>query len=67
MAVPGLTAFEIGHLQANLIYLLVGGPCVILWLLLGERLQNFLLQNSKLERIVYVVLALSMIASLLLA
>jgi hypothetical protein len=45
----------------------VGGPCVILWLLLGERLQNFLLQNSKLERTVYVVLALSMISSLLLA
>ena len=67
MAVSGLTAFEIVHLQANLIYLLVGGPCVILWLLLGERLQNFLLQNSKLERIVYVFLALSMIASLLLA
>jgi len=54
-------------LQANLIYLLVGGPCVILWLLLGERLQNFLLRNSKLERIVYVVLALSMLSSLLLA
>ena len=67
MAVSGLTAFEIEHVQANLIYLLVGGPCVILWLLIGERLQNFLLQNSKLERIVYVVLALSMISSLLLA
>ena len=67
MAVSGLTAFQIPHLQANLIYLLVGGPCVITWLFLGESLQNFLIGNQKLERIVYVILALSMIASLFLA
>ena len=67
MAVSGLTAFDIPHLQANLIYLLVGGPCVITWLFLGEALQNFLLKNAKLERLVYVLLALSMISSLLLA
>ena len=46
MAVSGLTAFDIPHLQANLIYLLVGGPCVITWLFLGEALQNFLLKNA---------------------
>ena len=67
MAVSGLTAFDIPHLQANLIYLLVGGPCVIAWLFLGEGLQNFLLKNAKLERLVYVILALSMVSSLLLA
>ena len=67
MAVSGLTAFQIPHLQANLIYLLVGGPCVITWLFLGESLQNFLISNQKLERIVYVILALSMVASLFLA
>ena len=67
MAVSGLTAFQIPHLQANLIYLLVGGPCVITWLFLGESLQNFLIGNQKLERIVYVILALSMVASLFLA
>ena len=67
MAVSGLTAFELPHLQANLIYLLVGGPCVITWLYLGEGLQNFLIGNKKLERVVYVILALSMIASLFLA
>lgn len=67
MAVSGLTAFDIPHLQANLIYLLVGGPCVIAWLFLGEGLQNFLLKNAKLERIVYVLLAVSMVSSLLLA
>ena len=67
MAVSGLTAFQIPHLQANLIYLLVGGPCVITWLFLGESLQNFLIGNQKLERIVYVSLALSMVASLFLA
>jgi len=55
------------HLQANLIYLLVGGPCVLTWLYLGEKLQNFLIGNKKLERIVYVILALSMVASLFLA
>ena len=57
MAVSGLTAFQIPHLQANLIYLLVGGPCVITWLFLGESLQNFLIGTQKLERIVYVILA----------
>ena len=67
MAVSGLTAFDIPHLQANLIYLVVGGPCVIAWLFLGEGLQNFLLKNVKLERLVYVILALSMVSSLLLA
>jgi len=67
MAVSGLTAFQLPHLQANLIYLLIGGPCVLTWLYLGERLQNFLIGNKKLERIVYVILALSMVASLFLA
>ena len=67
MAVSGLTAFDIPHLQANLIYLIVGGPCVIAWLFLGEGLQNFLLKNAKLERLVYVILALSMVSSLLFA
>ena len=67
MAVSGLTAFQLPHLQANLIYLLVGGPCVITWLFLGESLQNFLIGNQKLERIVYVILALSMVASLFIA
>ena len=67
MAVSGLTAFDISHLQANLIYLIVGGPCVITWLLLGEKLQKFLIQNKKIERVVYIILGMSMIASLLLA
>ena len=67
MAVSGLTAFDIPHLQANLIYLLIGGPCVVTWLFLGEGLQNFLVKNAKLERSVYVLLALSMVSSLLLA
>ena len=67
MAVSGLTAFQIPHLQANLIYLLVGGPCVLTWLYLGERLQNLLIGNKKLERVVYVILAMSMVASLFLA
>ena len=67
MAVSGLTAFQLPHLQANLIYLLIGGPCVLTWLYLGEKLQNFLIGNKKLERIVYVILALSMVASLFLA
>ena len=67
MAVSGLTAFQLPHLQANLIYLIVGGPCVLTWLYLGESLQNFLIGNQKLERVVYVLLALSMVASLLLA
>ena len=30
--------------SANLIYLIVGGPCVITWLFLGENLQKFLIQ-----------------------
>ena len=63
MAVSGLTAFQLPHLQANLIYLIVGGPCVLTWLYLGESLQNFLIGNQKLERVVYVLLALSMVAS----
>ena len=67
MAVSGLTAFDISHLQANLIYLIVGGPCVITWLFLGENLQKFLMQNKKIERVVYIILGVSMIASLLLA
>ena len=50
MAVSGLTAFQLPHLQANLIYLLVGGPCVLTWLYLGERLQNFLIGNKKLRK-----------------
>ena len=50
MAVSGLTAFQLPHLQANLIYLVVGGPCVLTWLYLGESLQNFLIGNQKLER-----------------
>ena len=67
MAVSGLTAFQLPHLQANLIYLVVGGPCVLTWLYLGESLQNFLIGNQKLERAVYVLLALSMVGSLFLA
>ena len=63
----GLTAFQLPHLQANLIYLVVGGPCVLTWLYLGESLQNFLIGNQKLERAVYVLLALSMVGSLFLA
>ena len=67
MAVSGLTAFDISHLQANLIYLIVGGPCVITWLFLGENLQKFLMQNKKIERVVYIILGGSMVASLLFA
>jgi threonine/homoserine/homoserine lactone efflux protein len=67
MAVSGLTAFQLDHLQANLIYLIVGGPCILTWLYLGESLQNFLIGNQKLERVVYILLALSMVASLLIA
>ena len=36
MAVSGLTAFQLPHLQANLIYLIVGGPCVLTWLSLSR-------------------------------
>ncbi len=67
MAISGLTAFNITHLQGTLIYFSVLPFCVGIWLLLGEKLQNWLRKNSTLERTVYIFLGLSMIASLLLA
>ena len=67
MAISGLTAFNITHLQGTSIYFLVLPFCVGIWLLLGEKLQNWLRKNSTLERTVYIFLGLSMIASLLLA
>jgi len=67
MAVSGLTAFNITNNQGALIYFLVLPFCVGIWLILGEQLQNSLEKNKSVARATYVVLALSMIASLLLA
>ena len=41
--------------------------CVGIWLILGEQLQNSLKKNKTVARAAYVVLGISMIASLLLA
>ena len=67
MAVSGLTAFNITNNQGTLIYFLVLPFCVGIWLILGEQLQTSLEKNKKVARLAYVVLGISMIASLLLA
>ena len=67
MAVSGLTAFNITNNEGALIYFLVLPFCVGIWLLLGERLQNTLKKSKVLARTIYIALAISMIASLLLA
>ena len=67
MAVSGLTAFNITNNQGTLIYFLVLPFCVGIWLILGEQLQSSLEKNKKVARLAYVVLGISMIASLLLA
>ncbi len=67
MAVSGLTAFNITNNQGALIYFLVLPFCVGIWLILGEQLQNSLEKNKTVARATYVVLGISMIASLLLA
>ena len=67
MAVSGLTAFNITNNQGALIYFLVLPFCVGIWLILGEQLQNSLKKNKTVARAAYVVLGISMIASLLLA
>jgi len=67
MAVSGLTAFNITTIQGALIYFSVLPFCVGIWLVLGEAMQVWLKKNSTIERVVYVFLGLSMIASLLLA
>ena len=67
MAVSGLTAFNITNNQGAIIYFLVLPFCVGIWLILGEQLQNSLKKNKKVARAAYVVLGISMIASLLLA
>ena len=67
MAVSGLTAFNITNNQGALIYFLVLPFCVGIWLILGEQLQNNLNKNKTVARAVYVLLGVSMIASLLLA
>lgn len=67
MAVSGLTAFNITNNQGAFIYFLVLPFCVGIWLILGEQLQNTLGRNEKIARATYVVLGISMIASLLLA
>ena len=67
MAVSGLTAFNITKNQGALIYFLVLPFCVGIWLILGEQLQNSLKKNKAVARAAYVVLGISMIASLLLA
>ena len=67
MAVSGLTAFNISNNQCALIYFLVLPFCVGIWLILGEQLQNSLKKNKTVARAAYVVLGISMIASLLLA
>ena len=67
MAVSGLTAFNITNNQGAMIYFLVLPFCVGIWLILGEQLQNSLKKNKKVARAAYVVLGISMIASLLLA
>ena len=67
MAISGLTAFNITSTQGALIYFSVLPFCVGIWLILGEAMQGWLQKNSTVERIVYVILGLSMVASLLLA
>ena len=67
MAVSGLTGFNIPNNQGTLIYFLVLPFCVGIWLILGEQLQTSLEKNKKVARLAYVVLGISMIASLLLA
>ena len=67
MAVSGLTAFNITNNQGAMIYFLVLPFCVGIWLILGEQLQTSLEKNKKVARLAYVVLGISMIASLLLA
>jgi len=67
MAVSGLTTFNITTFQGALIYFSVLPFCVGIWLVVGEAMQVWLQRNSTIERVVYVFLGLSMIASLLLA
>ncbi len=67
MAVSGLTAFNITNNQGAFIYFLVLPFCVGIWLILGEQLQSSLEKNKRIARGAYVVLGISMVASLLLA
>jgi len=67
MAISGLTTFNITSVQGAVIYFSVLPFCVGIWLFLGESLQGWLRKNSTIERIVYIILGLSMVASLLLA
>mgnify|MGYP000013460962 FL=1 len=79
MAISGLTTFNITSFEGAAIYFSVLPFCVGVWLVLGEGLQKWLINNSssgiyykkKLviswERTIYILLGLSMLASLLLA
>ena len=67
MAVSGLTAFNITNNQGAFIYFLVLPFCVGIWLILGEQLRNSLEKNKRVARTTYIVLGISMVASLLLA
>ena len=67
MAVSGLTAFNITNNQGAFIYFLVLPFCVGIWLILGEQLKYSLEKNKRIARATYVVLGISMVASLLLA
>ncbi len=62
-----INPFNITNNQGALIYFLVLPFCVGIWLILGEQLQNSLEKNKTVARATYVVLGVSMIASLLLA
>ena len=65
MAISGLTAFNITSTQGALIYFLY---YLFAWNMANswEAMQGWL-KNSAVERIVYIILGLSMVASLLLA
>ena len=67
MALSGLTTYNITNYQGAFIYFLVLPFCVGIWLILGEQLENSLEKNKRVARAAYVVLGVSMIASLLLA
>ena len=67
MAVSGLTAFNITNNEGAFIYFLVLPFCVGIWLILGEQLKSSLEKNKTIARTTYVVLGISMVASLLLA
>ena len=67
LKISGLTTFNLTSVQGAVIYFSVLPFCVGIWLFLGESLQGWLRKNSTIERIVYIILGLSMVASLLLA